>query len=106
MASYRPTPPAWTSCFVFPDQCTGPALQKTPSEYLKQRYYDSIVFTPEGLRHLAAQCGSGQIMIGTDYVVPWVKDPVSLILSTPDLTSADKIAILGGTATKLLGLPA
>jgi aminocarboxymuconate-semialdehyde decarboxylase len=76
-------------CFVFSDRCTGPALEKTPSEYLTQLYYDSIVFTPEGLRHLAAQCGSGQIMIGTDYAVPWVKDPVSLILSTPDLTSAD-----------------
>jgi hypothetical protein len=29
-----------------------------------------------------------------------------LVMSTPDLSSADKVAILGGTAAKLLRLPA
>src|SRR5882672_2141195 len=39
-------------CSVFPDQCKGPTLKKKPSEYLKQLYFDSLVFTGEGLRHL------------------------------------------------------
>src|SRR5580700_1205343 len=91
-------------CSVFPNQCKGPPLKKQPSEYLKQLYFDSIVFTPEGLRHLVAECGASQIVIGTDYAVPWVKDPVDLILDTPTLSDADRIAILGGTAAKLLRL--
>jgi predicted TIM-barrel fold metal-dependent hydrolase len=93
-------------CSVFPNQCKGPTLKKQPSEYLKQLYFDSIVFTPEGLRHLVAECGASQVVIGTDYAVPWVNDPVDLILDTPTLSDVDRIAILGGTAAKLLRLAA
>ena len=54
-------------CSVFPDQCKGPTLKKKPSEYLKQLYFDSLVFTAEALRHLVNEHGASQIMIGTDY---------------------------------------
>jgi aminocarboxymuconate-semialdehyde decarboxylase len=91
-------------CSVFPAQCKGPELKKRPSDYLKQIFVDSLVFTPEALRHLAAECGPSQIVIGTDYAVPWVKNPVDHVLNTPGLTDADKIAILGGTAARLLKL--
>ena len=43
-------------------------------------------------------------MVGTDYGFPWVKDPVGHIMATPELSETDKIAILGGTASKLLRL--
>ena len=92
-------------CVTFPNRCKDVALKKKPTEYLKQVYVDSIVFTPEALRHLVATVGVGQVMVGTDYGFPWVTDPVGHVLATPDLSSADKIAILGGTATKLLRLP-
>jgi aminocarboxymuconate-semialdehyde decarboxylase len=91
-------------CEVFPAYCKEPMLKKKPTDYLKQLYVDSLVFTAEELRHLAVQCGPGQIVLGTDYAVPWVKDPVDHILTTPDLSDDDKIAILGGTAAKLLKL--
>jgi aminocarboxymuconate-semialdehyde decarboxylase len=91
-------------CLVFPDQCKGMTLKKHPTEYLKQLYADSLVFTPEGLRHLVAEMGVGQIMIGTDYPFPWVDAPVDHVLKTPGLSDADKIAIVGGTACKLLGI--
>ena len=94
-------------CLSFPDDagCKGLALKKHPTEYLKQLYVDSIVFTPEALRHLIAEVGVGQVMIGTDYPFPWVDAPVDHVLKTPGLTDADRIAILGGTACKLLGIP-
>src|SRR5437763_16770755 len=63
-------------CAVFPDQCKGPTLKKMPSEYLQQLYFDSLVFTTEALRHLINEHGASQIMIGTDYAVPWVKGTV------------------------------
>jgi aminocarboxymuconate-semialdehyde decarboxylase len=92
-------------CSVFPAQCRGPALKKKPSDYLKQLYYDSLVFTGEALRHLVNEHGASQIMIGTDYAVPWVKDPVDHILNTPGLSDAERIAILGANAAKLMKLP-
>jgi aminocarboxymuconate-semialdehyde decarboxylase len=92
-------------CVTFPERCKDVALKKKPTEYLRQIYVDSIVFTPEALRHLVATVGAGQVMVGTDYGFPWVKGPVDLVLTTPDLSSADRIAILGGTAAKLLRLP-
>jgi aminocarboxymuconate-semialdehyde decarboxylase len=92
-------------CSVFPAQCKGPVLKKKPSEYLKQLYFDSLVFTGEALRHLVAEHGASQIMIGTDYAVPWVKGPVDHVLNAP-VSDADKIAILGGNAAKLIKLPA
>ena len=43
-----------------------------------------------------------QIVIGTDSPIPWVKKPVDHVLETPGLTDEERIAILGGTAAKLL----
>ncbi|HWE74253.1 MAG TPA: amidohydrolase family protein [Stellaceae bacterium] len=91
-------------CRVTSATCTGPGPKKRPSEYLKQLYIDSMVVTPEGLRHLAVEVGPRHIMIGTDYGFAWVTDPVGHVLSTPGLTDVDKVAILGGTAAKLLRL--
>src|ERR1700751_2132764 len=57
-------------CVTFPQRCTV-ALKKKPSEYLRQLYYDSMVFTPEGLRHLIVEVGASQIVLGTDYPLLW-----------------------------------
>jgi aminocarboxymuconate-semialdehyde decarboxylase len=92
-------------CTTFPHRLTK-TIKKKPTEYLRQLYYDSIVFTPEALRHLAAETGAGQIVMGTDYPFPWTSTSVDHILNTPSLSDADKIAMLGGTAAKLLGIPA
>ena len=48
--------------------------------------------------------GVGQLMVGTDYPFPWNKVPVDHIMSIPGLSDEDRIAILGGTAAKLLGI--
>jgi aminocarboxymuconate-semialdehyde decarboxylase len=91
-------------CQVFPAQCKPGVPARPPTEYLKRLYYDSIVFTPEALRHLAAEVGASQIVMGTDYPYPWVSEPVEHILQTPGLTDVEREAVLGGTAAALLGL--
>jgi len=92
-------------CLTFPERCKPVGtLKKKPTEYLKQMYYDALVFTPEALRHLAAEVGTGQIVMGTDYPYPWTSTSVDHILSTPGLSDDEKIAMLGGTAMKLLGI--
>jgi aminocarboxymuconate-semialdehyde decarboxylase len=92
-------------CVTFPNRCTVP-LRKKPTEYLRQLYYDTIVFTSEALRHLVAETGSSQIVMGTDYPFPWTKTSVDHILGTPGLSDAERMAMLGGTAAKLLGINA
>jgi aminocarboxymuconate-semialdehyde decarboxylase len=91
------------ACVTFPARCTK-TLKKKPSEYLRQLYYDSMVFTPEGLRHLVAEVGASQIVLGTDYPFPWTKTAVDHILTTPGLSDAERVAILGETAEKLLAI--
>ena len=92
-------------CVTFPARCTKP-LRKKPTEYLRQLYYDTIVFTPEALRHLAAETGSSQLVLGTDYPYPWTSTAVDHILGTPGLSDDERVAMLGGTAAKLLGIGA
>jgi aminocarboxymuconate-semialdehyde decarboxylase len=91
------------ACRVGPDQC-NPAIQlkKKPTEYLRTMYFDTLVFTSEMLRHLATEVGSSQLMIGTDHPIPWNPNPVDHVMNTPGFTDEERIAILGGTAAKLL----
>ena len=96
-------------CTVRPDLCHGGTwgpIKKRPSEYLRQMYYDTMVFSQEGLRHLVAEVGADRLMIGTDYPYPWTSTSVEHVLESPHLSDADKAAILGGTAAALLGIAA
>jgi len=92
-------------CRTFPAR-VGPRPKKRPSAYLRdgQLFFDTIVFTPEALRHLIAETGASQIMMGTDYPFPWTTTEVDLILATPGLEDEERIAVLGGTAARLLGI--
>lgn len=79
-------------------------IKKAPSEYIKQLYFDTMVFTSEGLRHLVAEAGVSQVMLGTDFPAGWGSDFVDHVLNTTSLSDADKRAILGENAARLLGL--
>src|SRR6266700_17499 len=87
---------------VAPDMDTGVKLKKKPTEYLRQMYYDTLVFTSEALRHLAAEVGVSQLVIGTDHPIPWQDQAVDHILNAPGFTDAERRAMLGETAAKLL----
>jgi aminocarboxymuconate-semialdehyde decarboxylase len=93
------------ACFVSPQNCNADIqLKKKPSEYLNQLYFDAMVFTPEGLRHLAAQVGASQLMLGTDHPIPWELHPVDHVFATDTLSDEQMAAILGGNAARLFGL--
>ena len=62
------------------------------------------MFTPEAIRHLVAQVGAGQIVIGSDYPYPWELHPVDHIFASASLSDAEKADILGRNAAKLFGL--
>ena len=56
------------------------------------------------MRHPVAEVGASQIVLGTDYPFPWTKTAVDHILTTPGLSDAERVAILGETAEKLLAI--
>lgn len=96
-------------CAELSNRCKPP--KKHPSEYFKEQLYcDSIVFTAEGLRHLVAEVGASHVLFGTDFPFdvedPFMGDPreADYILGAPGLSEADRRAILGESAAKLLGI--
>jgi aminocarboxymuconate-semialdehyde decarboxylase len=92
------------ACFVSPAGCNpNIQLKKKPSEYLNQLYFDAMVFSGEGLRHLVAQVGASQLMLGTDHPIPWEEHPVDHVMGTP-ISDDEKAAILGLNAAKLFGI--
>jgi aminocarboxymuconate-semialdehyde decarboxylase len=89
---------------VAPDMDTGVKLKKKPTEYLKQMYYDTLVFTSEALRHLAAEVGVNRLVVGTDHPIPWQAKSIDHILKAPGFSNAERRMMLGETAAKLLGI--
>lgn len=89
---------------VAPDMDTGVKLKKKPTEYLRDMYFDTLVFTSEALRHLAAEVGTSQLVIGTDHPIPWQSESVDHILNAPGFSDDERRAMLGETAAKLLGI--
>jgi predicted TIM-barrel fold metal-dependent hydrolase len=91
------------SCTVGPAGCDpNIKLKKKPTEYLKQIWFDSLIFSPEAIRHLQAQVGASQIVMGSDYPYPWQMAPVDHIFASESLTDEQKLDVLGRTAAKLL----
>jgi len=81
------------------------SVEKLPSEYLHQLYFDALIYTTVNLRHLINTVGASQVVLGTDFPFGMgVEDAVDHALSVPGLSAAEQEAILGGTAAKLLGI--
>ena len=102
LPSYAPR--SDNSLRVAPDMDTGVKLKKKPTEYLRQMYYDTLVFTSEALRHLAAEVGSNRLVIGTDHPIPWQDKSIDHVLKAPGFSDKERRAILGETAARLLGI--
>ena len=78
------------------------ANKQAPSEYFRRQItVDSMVFSEEGLRHLAAEVGAARIVYGSDMPYEW-PDTIDIIAKAHSLKDAEKIAILGGNLARLL----
>ena len=79
-------------------------ISRPPSEFLKQIWFDSLVYAPEALRYLIQQVGTSQVVLGSDYPFDMgVTDPLERVMAA-GLSPADRDAVLGGNAARLLGL--
>jgi predicted TIM-barrel fold metal-dependent hydrolase len=69
---------------------------------LKQLYFDSLIFSPEAIRHLVAQVGISQVVMGSDFPYQWELHPVDRIFACDFLSDDEKVAMLSTTAANLL----
>ncbi len=77
--------------------------KKHPREYLHDQILaDSMIFSPEGIRHLVAEMGPTQVVYGTDIPLVW-PDTIDAILDA-EVPDTQKEAVLGGNLAKLLKL--
>ena len=78
---------------------------RLPSEYLRDIWFDSLVFTPAGLEHLVAAAGADRVVLGTDYPFDMgVSDPLARLDAATGLTQSERTAIRSHNAAALLGL--
>lgn len=78
------------------------ANTKSPADYLRTNIMaDSMVFSDEGLRHLVAEMGPGQVVYGSDMPFDW-PDTIDVITGSKSLSDAGKEAILSGNLVRLL----
>ncbi len=80
-------------------------IGQPPSHYLRRFYYDTVNFDPKALQLAIDFAGVSQLLAGSDYPhqigsIAQMQSSIAA-LSVP---AADKAAILGGNAARLLGL--
>jgi aminocarboxymuconate-semialdehyde decarboxylase len=80
-------------------------LKAKPRRSLAKLYFDTIVFDREQLRHIVNLWGASHILVGTDYPydMGWY-DPHGFLDGCDFLKDAEKAAIKGVNAAKLLGI--
>jgi aminocarboxymuconate-semialdehyde decarboxylase len=87
---------------VRPDSRTA---RERPSSYLRRLYFDSLVFEPDALAALVARAGADRVMLGSDFPFDMgVEDPLERLEATTSLSGAEREAIRGSNAARLLAL--
>ena len=80
-------------------------ISAPPSNYFKKFYFDTITHSGPALSYLIDTVGIEQVMMGSDYPFDMgYERPAELVEQLPGLSQADKQAILGGNAQRLLNL--
>ena len=78
-------------------------MKRKPSSYLERFYFDTITFDHGMLAHLIARFGADHVVLGTDYPYDMgVERPVEFIDGVKGLSKAEREAIEGGNAARLL----
>jgi aminocarboxymuconate-semialdehyde decarboxylase len=80
-------------------------ISRPPADYLKQVWFDTVLFRPDMIAFLVSLVGHEKVMMGTDSPYDMGENhPVRLVESVPGLGAQQKADILGGNAARLLGL--
>ena len=81
-------------------------MTRLPSDYLRRFTYDTISHSQPILRWLISFLGADRIVVGSDYCFDMGYEQPAEVVRQLDLPAEQRAMILGGTAARLLGLPA
>jgi aminocarboxymuconate-semialdehyde decarboxylase len=76
-----------------------------PSQYLKNLYFDNLVYRVETVEYLKRMVGAEHVMVGTDYPFDLGDWNAAEKIRLMDCTASEREAMLHGNARKLLRLP-
>lgn len=85
-----------------------PAMQATlkmpPVEYARRFFYDTAVFSPDYLGYLVKRLGADRLLVGSDGPTEIGQTDLPGFVTDARLTTADRSAVLGGNAARLLNI--
>ncbi|MBK5267333.1 MAG: amidohydrolase [Acidimicrobiia bacterium] len=82
----------------------GVSITRPPSSYLKQVFFDSVVFG-DGLNYLVDRVGADHVLMGTDYPYDMGEDdPIGRVARVGNASDRDIQQMSGLNAARLLGL--
>jgi aminocarboxymuconate-semialdehyde decarboxylase len=80
-------------------------IDRPPSEYFGQLYFDSLTHGGPALSFLASTVGPERIMLGTDYPFDMGNyNSVAAVQNVVGVTDAERDMMLGGNAMRLFGI--
>ena len=78
-------------------------IDQPPSSYVRRVYFDTILHNLDGLAYLVKAFGADHLLLGSDYPFDMgPDDAVAEVEAIPGLGDAERRAILGQTAARLL----
>jgi aminocarboxymuconate-semialdehyde decarboxylase len=81
------------------------AAKQPPSKYLKNLYFDNLVYRVETVEYLKRMVGADHVMVGTDYPFDLGDSMAAEKIQQMNCTEAEREAMLHGNARKLLRIP-
>ncbi|MCQ3803768.1 MAG: amidohydrolase family protein [bacterium] len=93
----------WEKGYKVVPHLTAENISKSPLEFVRHLYFDSLVHFPEALSFLMDLVGPTQMVVGTDYPYPMhERAPAAFIDSIPRLTNEAREMILHGNVSRIL----
>jgi aminocarboxymuconate-semialdehyde decarboxylase len=79
--------------------------KQPPSKYLKNLYFDNLVYRVETVEYLKRMVGAEHVMVGTDYPFDLGDWMAAEKIQTMNCTESEREAMMHGNARKLLRVP-
>jgi aminocarboxymuconate-semialdehyde decarboxylase len=80
-------------------------MSRRPSDYMRQLYFDTVVYDPAEIEQLVRRWGADQVLMGTDWPYGMgERDPVGLLDRCAAIPDNERDKIAGLNAAKLFGL--
>jgi aminocarboxymuconate-semialdehyde decarboxylase len=78
-------------------------IQRSPVEYLRRFYYDTVGYSDHVLEYLVKVIGADRVLMGSDYCFPIAyEQPVKIVADHPTLDARAKQDVVEGNARRLL----